>query len=75
MFLVTKTTTTTRLDPETGEPIAETRNQAHIETDEETVTRLLAAKKAGDERLQDHRVYRLQIDDRGKPTVTSEKRT
>ena len=75
VFLITNTITRTTIDPETGDPIAEISHEAHVENDEATGKHVLAMKKAGDDRFANHRVFRMQIDDRGKATVTTEVRS
>lgn len=74
VYLITSTRTTTKIDTETGEPIADTVTESHIETSEPAVTKILAMKKAGDDRLANTRAWRLSIAPNGRPTIGAERR-
>ena len=75
VYVITQTRTTTKIDPDTGEPVADTITEAHVEPDENTVVNMLAMKKAGDDRLQTTKAFRLSISPAGRPTIGSERRT
>lgn len=74
VYLITQTRTTTRIEPETGSPVADTVTEAHVEEDENTVKNMLEMKKAGDDRLQNTKAFRLEINPAGRPTIGTERR-
>lgn len=74
VYLVTTVKTKTHIDADTGEPVAEHRYDATVQDNEAEVDRMLELKAAGDERLANTKVFRMQINPKGRPTIGSERR-
>ncbi len=74
VYLITSTRTTSKINKETGAPVADTITEAHVEDDENTVTNMLAMKKTGDDRLKNTRAWRFKVAPNGRPTIGSERR-
>jgi len=74
VYLVTTVKTRTHIDKETGEPVADLTYEATVQDNEAEVDRMLELKKAGDDRLANTKIFRLQINPKGRPTIGSERR-
>ena len=74
MYLVTTVRKKTRIDTETGEPVADLKFEATVENNDFEVDRMLKLKGEGDNRLADTKIFRLQIAPNGRPTIGPERR-
>lgn len=72
MFLVTHTRTTVELHPETREALPTQKLEANIETTGRFINDMMKKRDAGDDRLRNTRIFRLQIDPEGAPTIGPE---
>ena len=70
MHLVTNRRINAVIDPETKETKTTVISESHVETDD--VQAMLQLRSADDDRLKNMRVFPLEIDKFGKPTIGEE---
>ncbi len=73
VFIVTNRLTRAKVDEDSGATVAETKTEANIQEREADIKQILRLQGVGDDRVKATRIFELNVDDDGVPTIGAER--